>query len=75
MKLAVNVRTLGFQSVPGTRASERQLFRYGLAVVSVAVALAIKLALRGLQVEYPISTTFLAAIAITFWYAGTPSYT
>ena len=71
MKSAVNVRVFGFQSVASTRASKRQILRYGLAVMSVAVALAIKLVLRQFQVEYPISTTFLAAIAITFWYTGT----
>lgn len=71
MKSAVNLRTFGFQSVASTRASKREILRYGLAVVSVAAALAIKLVLRQFQLEYPISTTFLAAIAITFWYAGT----
>ncbi|HEU5312893.1 MAG TPA: GAF domain-containing protein, partial [Candidatus Udaeobacter sp.] len=71
MKSAVNVRAFGFQSVASTRASKHEILRYGLAVLSVAAALAIKLVLRQFQVEYPISTTFLAAIAITFWYAGT----
>jgi PAS domain S-box-containing protein len=71
MKSAVNVRLFGFQSVASTRADKREILRYGFAVVSVAVALGIKLVLRQFQVEYPISTTFLAAIAITFWYAGT----
>jgi PAS domain S-box-containing protein len=71
MKSAVNLRTFGFESVASTRASKREILRYGLAVLSVAAALAIKLVLRQFQVEYPISTTFLAAIAIAFWYAGT----
>src|SRR6478672_3169435 len=50
---------------------ERAIFRYGLAILSVALALGIKLLLLRLDFPYPLSTTFLAAIAITFWYAGT----
>ena len=50
---------------------ERGIFRYGLAVLSVALALGIKLLLQQLHFGYPLSTSFLAAIAVTFWYAGT----
>ena len=50
---------------------EHAIFRYGLAVLSVALALGIKLLLLRLNLPYPLSTSFLAAIAITFWYAGT----
>ena len=50
---------------------ERAIFRYGLAILSVALALGIKLLLLRLNLSYPLSTSFLAAIAITFWYAGT----
>ena len=46
--------------------SERAIFRYGLAVLSVALALGIKLLLLRLNFPYPLSTSFLAAIAITF---------
>src|SRR5262245_25247642 len=49
---------------------ERGIFRYGLAVLSVALAFGIKLLLQQLHVGYPLSTSFLAAIAVTFWYAG-----
>jgi len=49
----------------------RAIFRYGLAVLSVTLALGIKLLLLRLNFPYPLSTSFLAAIAITFWYAGT----
>jgi hypothetical protein len=44
---------------------ERPIFRYGLAVLSVALALGIKLLLLRLNFPYPLSTSFLAAIAIT----------
>ena len=50
---------------------KRDMFRYGLAVLSVALALGIKLVLQQLHFGYPLSTSFLAAIAVTFWYAGT----
>jgi len=50
---------------------QRGVFRYGLAVLSVALALGIKLLLQQLHFGYPLSTSFLAAIAVTFWYAGT----
>ena len=52
-------------------AFEHAIFRYGLAVLSVALALGIKLLLLRLNFLYPLSTSFLAAIAVTFWYAGT----
>lgn len=44
--------------------------RYGLAIIAVAIALGIKLILLYFDVPYPLSSSFLAAIAITFWYAG-----
>ena len=44
--------------------------RYGLAILAVAIALGIKLILLYFDVPYPLSSSFLAAIAITFWYAG-----
>ena len=68
MKSAVDVgTTFSFQSV----ASHRTIFRYGLAVLSVAIALGIKLILLHFDFSYSLSTSFLVAIAITFWYAGT----
>src|SRR6266550_1763493 len=50
---------------------EHSFFRYGLAVLSVAAALGIKLTLQKFNVGYPLSSSFLAAIAISFWYGGT----
>ena len=50
---------------------EHSFFRYGLAVLSVAAALGIKLILQKFNVGYPLSSSFLAAIAISFWYGGT----
>src|SRR5207247_11167114 len=60
-----------FHSVTSPGVFERIVFRYGLAVFSVAIALGVKLILLRFNFPYPLSTSFLLAIAITFWYAGT----
>src|SRR5437879_12220646 len=60
-----------FHSVASPGVFERIIFRYGLAVLSVAIALGVKLILLYFNFPYPLSTSFLLAIAITFWYAGT----
>ena len=71
MKSAVDVGTFGYPSSASSRVFERVIFPYGLAVLSVAVALGIKLILLHFGFPYPLSTSFLLAIAITFWFAGT----
>src|SRR5947209_17876571 len=71
MKSAVDVGTFSFHSVAPPGVFERVIFRYGLALLSVAIALGIKLILLHFNFPYPLSTSFLLAIAITFWYAGT----
>src|ERR1700746_1471403 len=48
-----------------------QLGRYGVAVVSVALALAAALLLRRYGLPHPFLSFSFAAIAITFWYEGT----
>src|SRR6266853_1851239 len=63
--------TNGAQLVGWRPLSEHSFFRYGLAVLSVAAALGIKLTLQKFNVGYPLSSSFLAAIAISFWYGGT----
>jgi PAS domain S-box-containing protein len=60
-----------FHSVASPGVFERIVFRYGLAALSVAIALGVKLILLHFNFPYPLSTSFLLAIAITFWYAGT----
>jgi C4-dicarboxylate-specific signal transduction histidine kinase len=47
------------------------VFRYGLAVLAVAIALGIKLILLHFNLPYPLSSSFLAAIAVAFWFGGT----
>jgi PAS domain S-box-containing protein len=46
--------------------------RYGLAFSSVAAALGLSLAFIHFHLPQPFSAFALSAIALTFWYAGTP---
>ena len=66
-----NLQAFGSKAPVSYHTFKRGIFRYGLAVLSVALALGIKLLLQQLHFGYPLSTSFLAAIAVTFWYAGT----
>jgi hypothetical protein len=45
--------------------------RYGVASVSVAIAAAAGLMLRRYDLPHPFTSFSFAAIAVTFWYAGT----
>ncbi len=47
------------------------LFRYRLAVLSVAAALAVTLSLDNFHWPHPFTFYLLGAVAITFWYGGT----
>jgi C4-dicarboxylate-specific signal transduction histidine kinase len=53
------------------RPAATPVLRYGLAVVTVAIALGIKLILLRVGFPYPLTSSFLAAIAISFWFGGT----
>ena len=66
-----NLATIDSEPRVSYHVFDHAIFRYGLAILSVALALGIKLLLLRLDFPYPLSTSFLAAIAITFWYAGT----
>ena len=66
-----NLQVFGSKAHVSYHTFERGILRYGLAVLSVALALGVKLLLQQLHFGYPLSTSFLAAIAVTFWYAGT----
>ncbi len=69
--MAADRRTIGAEPRGWLSLSEQPSFRYGLAVLCVAAALGIKLILQKFNVGYPLSSSFLAAIAISFWYGGT----
>ena len=65
---ALGQRVIGFvadsfQLAIWRPASQRAAFGYSLAVVSVAAAVAIKLIRQHFNVGYPLSSSFLAAIA------------
>jgi hypothetical protein len=65
---ALGQRLIGFgagncQLATSRPAFQRAVFGYSLAVLSVATALAIKLVLQHFDVSYPLSPSFLAAIA------------
>jgi hypothetical protein len=47
------------------------VLRYGTAVISVLLALGIALSLRHHDLPSPFTSFSFAAIAVTFWYAGT----
>jgi C4-dicarboxylate-specific signal transduction histidine kinase len=53
------------------RPARSPVYRYGIAVLAVAIALGIKLTLLQFNVTYPLSSSFLAAIAVAFWFGGT----
>jgi signal transduction histidine kinase len=48
----------------------RHVFRYGLAVVSVAAALGLTMLLRGIERGYPTLFLFYGAAAATAWFGG-----
>src|ERR1700730_15795485 len=58
-------------SIFAARRAPAVVLRYGLAVVSAAVALATALILRHYDLPHPFTSFSMAAVALTFWYAGT----
>lgn len=53
------------------RRSGAPVQRYGAALITVAIAAAVVLLLRHYNLPHPFTSFSFAAIAITFWYAGT----
>ncbi len=58
-------------SIFAARSAYAVVLRYGAAAISVAMALATALLLRHSDLPHPFTSFSFAAIAITFWYAGT----
>ena len=52
------------------RSARSALLRYGLAVLSVAIALGLKLTFQHFHAPFPYTTCSMFAVAITVWYAG-----
>jgi formate hydrogenlyase transcriptional activator len=53
------------------RPATAAVLRYGMAVISVLLALGTALSLRHYDLPSPFTSFSFAAIAVTFWYAGT----
>src|SRR5438128_11631352 len=53
-----------------SRSAKSAVLRYGLAVLSVAIALGLKLAFQHFNAPFPYTTCSMFAVAITVWYAG-----
>src|SRR3984893_13461537 len=57
-------------SLSFNRSARSALLRYGLAVLSVAIALGLKLTFQHFHAPFPYTTCLLFAVATTVWYAG-----
>jgi PAS domain S-box-containing protein len=71
MKSAVNVGMLPSAETTSSRRTASALFRYGLAIVSVTLALGIGLLAWRCNIRHVEFTVFLFAIAVTAWYGRT----
>src|ERR1700676_3521743 len=63
-------RSRSARSSSFSRSVQFALLRYGLAVLSVAIALGLKLAFQHFHAPFPYTTCSMFAVAITVWYAG-----
>jgi signal transduction histidine kinase len=70
MKSGVNVGMLPSTATTSSRRTAAAVFRYGLAVGSVALALAVGLLASWYNIHHVQFTIFLFAIAVTAWYGG-----
>jgi PAS domain S-box-containing protein len=71
MKSAVNVGKLPSTATTSSRRTAAAVFRYGLAIVSVTLALGIGLVAWHYNIRHVEFTVFLFAIAVTAWYGRT----
>src|ERR1700746_4043368 len=58
-------------SMTAARPATARVLHYGTAVISVLLALGTALSLRHYNLPSPFTSFSFAAIAVTFWYAGT----
>src|SRR5918996_5669468 len=70
MKSAVKVGTFLSPATTASRSAGNTVFRYGIAIGSVAVAMALGFLAEQLDLSESVFALFLLAIAITSWYAG-----
>ena len=70
MNSAIQTQSGGPKAAEPRRCVDQMIFRYGLAIGSVAVAMALGFLAEWLDLNESIFALFLLAIAITSWYAG-----
>src|SRR5918996_2609362 len=70
MKSAVKVGTFFSPAAVASRSAGNAAFRYGIAIGSVAVAMALGFLAEQLDLSESVFALFLLAIAIASWYAG-----
>src|ERR1700736_3799888 len=69
----IDVRSSGSRSARSpsfSRSAKSAVLRYGLAFLTVAIALGLKLAFQHFHAPFPYTTCSMFAVAITIWYAG-----
>src|SRR5438445_448911 len=64
-------RSRSARSPSFSRSAKSAVLRYGLAFLTVAIALGLKLAFQHFRAPFPYTTCSMFAVAITVWYAGT----
>jgi len=63
-------RSRSARSPSFSRSAKSAVLRYGLAFLTVAIALGLKLAFQHFRAPFPYTTCSMFAVAITVWYAG-----
>src|SRR6266404_2259360 len=63
-------RSRSARSPSFSRSAKSAVLRYGLAILTVAIALGLKLAFQHFRAPFPYTTCSMFAVAITVWYAG-----
>ena len=67
---AQSSRSRSARSPSFSRSAKSAVLRYGLAFLTVAIALGLKLAFQHFRAPFPYTTCSMFAVAITVWYAG-----
>src|SRR6266403_2176528 len=63
-------RSRSARSPSFSRSAKSAVLRYGLAILTVTIALGLKLAFQHFRAPFPYTTCSMFAVAITVWYAG-----
>src|SRR6266404_2663205 len=63
-------RSRSARSPSFSRSAKSAVLRYGLAILTVTIALGLKLAFQHFRAPFPYTTCSMFAVAVTVWYAG-----